>query len=72
MDFNAPPNYRAQAEKCIELAERAKDRETELHWFSMAQACFVLADEWEREAHKDVLARSLWSSFNHNPPPTRH
>jgi len=72
MDFNARPNYRAQAEKCVELAERAKDRETELHWFSMAQACLVLADAWEMEAHKDVLARSLCSSFDHNSSPTRH
>lgn len=43
MNFSTPPDYRAQAEKCMEWAERSNDRETELHWLSMAQAYLALA-----------------------------
>jgi len=46
MDFSTPPDYRAQAEKCMEWAERA-NRETESHWLSMAQASVALAGSLE-------------------------
>jgi hypothetical protein len=50
MDFSTHPNYRAQAEKCLELSGRAKDREVKFHWLSMAETCFVLAQAQENEA----------------------
>lgn len=72
MDFSTPPDYHAQAEKCMEWAERAKDRETELHWLSMAQAYLALAGALEKEDPIDVWVGRAHSSFNHNPSTTRH
>ena len=49
MDFNNTPDYRAQAEKCMEWADRASDAETELHWLYMAQAYLSLAAAVEKD-----------------------
>jgi hypothetical protein len=72
MNFSTPTNYRAQAEKCLELSERAKDRETKFHWLSMAEACFVLAEAQEKEAPIDVGESPLHPSFDQKISPTRH
>jgi hypothetical protein len=71
MDFNTPPDYRAQAEKCLELSERAKDGETKFHWLAMAQACFVLADALKMDRSTYVWGLPLPHSL-HQLPPTRH
>jgi hypothetical protein len=72
MDFSAPPDYLAQAEKCMEWAERANDRETELHWLSMAQAYFALAEALVKEDPQDVWGGHLPPGFDHNAMTTRH
>ena len=72
MDFSTPPDYHAQAEKCMEWAERATDRETELHWLSMAQAYLALAGALENEDPKDVWGGALHGATDHSVAPTRH
>ena len=71
MDFSTPADYHAQAEKCLEWAERATDAETELHWLYMAQAYRSLAAALEREP------QPLWGDaslleFSDSVSPTRH
>ena len=68
MDFDTPPDYHAQAEKCMEWAERAKDSEAELHWLSMAQAYRSLAEALETENPEDVWGGPV----HHELSPTRH
>lgn len=69
MDFRTP-DYRAQAEKCLELSARAHDRQTKLHWMMMAKACAALADEQEKDDPPEV-----WGDFLYPGQPisqTRH
>ena len=53
MNFNTTPDYRAQAEKCMEWAECATDAETELHWLYMAEAYRALAGAQETEKSQE-------------------
>ena len=59
MDFSTPPDYHPQAEKCMEWAELSNDRESELHWLSMAQAYLSLAEAVEKENPVDVWGGAL-------------
>ena len=70
MDFSTPPDYHAQAEKCMEWAERANDPETELHWLSMTQAYLALAGALEKEEPTDVWGGAL--HLDNSVAPTRH
>jgi hypothetical protein len=72
MNFHTPPDYLAQAEKCMEWAERASDRETELHWLSMAQAYLALAAALEKEVPHPVWGDASLLEFNRSISPTRH
>jgi hypothetical protein len=72
MDFHTPPDYHAQAEKCMECAERATDRETELHWLSMAQAYLALAGALENENPEDVWSGPPHPSLSQTVSATRH
>jgi hypothetical protein len=72
MDFSTPPDYHAQAEKCMEWAERANDRETELHWLSMAQAYLALAEALNKEDPEDVWGGALHGGLENSFSPTRH
>ncbi len=72
MDFSTPPDYQAQAEKCIEWAERATDAETELHWRYMAQAFFAFAGAEQREARHPVWGDAALLEFNPSVSLTRH
>ena len=72
MDFSIRPNYNAQAEKCLEWAERAADAETELHWRYMAHAYLALAGALEREVPHPVWGDASLLEFNRSFSPTRH
>jgi hypothetical protein len=72
MDFSTPPDYHAQAEKCMEWAERATDREAELHWLSMAQAYLTLAGALEKGNPKDVWGDASLLAMESGISPTRH
>ena len=71
MNFT-PPDYRAQAEKCLEWAERATDAETELHWLYMAQAYRSLAASFQKEEREPVWGDASLLEFVHSVSPTRH
>ena len=72
MNFNTTRDYRAQAEKCMECAERAGDAETELHWLYMAQAYLSLAAAFEHdEPHVEWGDASLLE-FESGVSQTRH
>jgi hypothetical protein len=71
MNFNTSPDYQAQAEKCVEWAERATDRETELHWLSMARAYCSLAAAFEQKEPDDVWGGAL-PDMSHVNSITRH
>jgi hypothetical protein len=71
MDFSNPPDYQAQAEKCMEWAERAADAETELHWLSMAQAYLALAGALEKGVPEPIWGDASLLEY-HNVSPTRH
>jgi len=72
MDFSIPPDYLAQAEKCMEWANRATDAETELHWLNMAQAYLALAGALEKEAPHPVWGDASLLDFHYSISPTRH
>ena len=72
MDFSTPPNYLAQAEKCMEWANRATDAETELHWLNMAQAYLALAEVLEMKTPHSSWEDASLLEFNHPISPTRH
>ena len=72
MDFPTPPDYHAQAEKCMDWAERANDRQSELHWLSMAQAYLVLAGALENGNPKDDWGDASLLAMNSGTSPTRH
>lgn len=72
MGFSTAPNYQAQAEKCIEWAERATDAETELHWRYMAQAYLALAGAQAEELAHPVWGDASLLEFNRSVSPTRH
>ena len=72
MDFNNTPDYRAQAEKCMEWADRASDAETELHWLYMAQAYLSLAAAFEKDEPADVWGGGLHTDWGDNNLLTRH
>lgn len=71
MDFSTPSDYQAQAEKCMEWAERATDAETELHWLHMAQAYRSLAAALKKEP-QDVWGGGLHTDWGDNNLLTRH
>ena len=71
MDFSTPPDYQAQAQKCLEWAERATDSKTELHWLSMAIAYRALAGALEKEHPGDWGDASLLA-MDQSVSPTRH
>ena len=70
MNFNTTPDYHAQAEKCMEGAERATDAETELHWLHMAKAYQSLAAALEKEP--DDVGGGLHTDWGDNNLLTRH
>lgn len=72
MNFNTTPDYRVQAEKCMEWAERATDAETELHWLRMAQAYRGLAAAFEKKEPEDVWGGGLHTHWGDNKLLTRH
>jgi hypothetical protein len=72
MDFNTLPDYLAQAEKCMEWANRATDAETELHWLNMAQAYLSLASAVEKDEHDPLWGDASLLGFDHPISPTRH
>ena len=72
MDFNTPPDYQAQAEKCMEWAARAADAKTELHWLSMAQAYLALAGALETEISHPEWGDASLLEFDHSISQTRH
>lgn len=72
MDFNTNPDYRAQAEKCMEWAERATDAELELHWLYMAQAYRSLAAASPKEEPHPVWGDASLLEFNRGDSLTRH
>jgi hypothetical protein len=72
MNFNTTPDYHAQAAKCMEWAERATDREAELHWLSMAQAYLALAGALENENLNDVWGDASLLDMDNGVSPTRH
>ena len=72
MDFSTPPDYHAQAEKCMEWAERATDRESELHWLSMAQAYHALAVALENDDPNEVWGGALHDVWDNSLSATRH
>ena len=71
MDFNTPPDYHAQAQKCMEWAERATDAETELHWLNMAQAYLSIAATFEKEP-QEAWGAGLHTNWGDNKFLTRH
>jgi hypothetical protein len=72
MVFSTPPDYRAQAEKCMEWANRATDAETELHWLNMAQAYLSLASAVEKDEAHPVWDDASLLEFNRSVSQTRH
>lgn len=72
MNFNTPPDYLAQAEKCMEWAQRAIDAETELHWLNMAQAYLSFAVAFEKENLHPVWGDASLLEFDREASPTRH
>ena len=72
MEFNTTPNYGAQAEKCLEWAERATDAETELHWLYLAQAYRSLAAALGKEEAHTVWGDASLLEFNGSDLSTRH
>lgn len=68
MNFNTTPDYRSQAEKCIEWAERATDAETELY---MAQAYRSFAAAQLEDPHP-VWGDASLLEFNRGDSLTRH
>lgn len=72
MNFNTTPDYRAQAEKCMEWAERATDAETELHWLYMAQAYLALARGVNKEVPHPVWGDASLLEFYDSNSQTRH
>lgn len=72
MNFNTTPDYHAQAEKCLEWAERSTDAETELHWLHMAQAYLSLAAAFEKEEPEDVWGGALHPHMSHGNSVTKH
>jgi hypothetical protein len=55
MDFRKRPDYRAQAEQCIEFAEEADDRSAKLHWLCLAEAWLLLSEGFTRKSIKGGL-----------------
>jgi hypothetical protein len=49
MDFRNQPYYRAQADRCLELAEEADDRSSKLHWLCLAEAWLLLSEGVSRK-----------------------
>ena len=72
MDFNVPPDYHAQAAKCMEWAERATDAETGLHWLFMAQAYLALAGALAKDVPHPGWGDASLLEFHHSISPTRH
>jgi hypothetical protein len=72
MNFNTTPDYHAQAQKCLEWAERATDREAELHWLSMAQTYLALAGALETAHPQDVWGDASLLAMDNRISPTRH
>ena len=72
MQFSSSLDYQAQAEKCIEWAERATDAETELHWLYLAQAYRSLAAAVEKEETAPVWGDASLLEFDRSAVPTRH
>ena len=71
MEYPTSPNYQAQADQCMEFAERAKDSESELYWLSKAKECLALAEAL-KEDPEDVWGGPLCFAINHSVLPTRH
>lgn len=71
MDFRNQPDYRAQAERCLELAEEADDRGSKLHWLCLAEAWLLLSEGLGRSTfHGDL---GIPFDFpTHRPPALRH
>jgi hypothetical protein len=72
MDYPTAVDYQAQADKCMEFAERAKDGETELYWLTKAQECLALAEALAKDDPKDVWGGPLCFAINQSVLPTRH
>ena len=55
MDFQNPPDYRTQAERCLECAEEADDRSSKLHWLCLAEGWLLLSEGLTRKTFKGSL-----------------
>ena len=72
MNSNTTLDYHAQAEKCLEWADRATNAETELHWRYMAQAYLALAEAPEMDIPHSSWGDASLLEFTHPISQTRH